>query len=313
MSSSTHFLSLIEGSHNVYDTIVGQGSKANGAAVAFGGFVHCLCAWRMFLYCCNSIPNFRFFPPLSAVSFFLRACYDAENKGSTESRQRLHLVSSTRNKYPSLTNEADGNKVWHGAFLCILKPLFLHQWVFGEKPITILSKCNYSFCFQMIQLSKFSLVSIAGLQTHLIDGLCTICLVSGWWFFASLSPQVREHLPIYSAGIHEFHSRLNHLQIEQAKLAETLANDQRYSRPTRILSRREVYCVFLTLTFCLPHSCQKMEMLKQRITTIHQHYRKDRQTGSMYLFLLLLHCIYSFCKGSNWKCLFFPFHHRVGI
>uniref|UniRef100_A0AAQ4NMY7 Inhibitor of nuclear factor kappa B kinase subunit epsilon n=1 Tax=Gasterosteus aculeatus aculeatus TaxID=481459 RepID=A0AAQ4NMY7_GASAC len=65
---------------------------------------------------------------------------------------------------------------------------------------------------------------------------------------------VREHLPIYSAGIHEFHSRLNHLQIEQAKLAETLANDQ---------------------------SCQKMEMLKQRITTIHQHYRKDRQTGKL--------------------------------
>uniref|UniRef100_G3N5B6 Inhibitor of nuclear factor kappa B kinase subunit epsilon n=1 Tax=Gasterosteus aculeatus aculeatus TaxID=481459 RepID=G3N5B6_GASAC len=56
------------------------------------------------------------------------------------------------------------------------------------------------------------------------------------------------------AGIHEFHSRLNHLQIEQAKLAETLANDQ---------------------------SCQKMEMLKQRITTIHQHYRKDRQTGKL--------------------------------
>uniref|UniRef100_G3N5B9 Inhibitor of nuclear factor kappa B kinase subunit epsilon n=1 Tax=Gasterosteus aculeatus aculeatus TaxID=481459 RepID=G3N5B9_GASAC len=51
------------------------------------------------------------------------------------------------------------------------------------------------------------------------------------------------------AGIHEFHSRLNHLQIEQAKLAET-----------------EVYC---------------MEMLKQRITTIHQHYRKDRQTGKL--------------------------------
>ncbi|XP_040058533.2 inhibitor of nuclear factor kappa-B kinase subunit epsilon isoform X1 [Gasterosteus aculeatus] len=65
---------------------------------------------------------------------------------------------------------------------------------------------------------------------------------------------VREHLPIYSAGIHEFHSRLNHLQIEQAKLAETLANDQ---------------------------SCQKMEMLKQRITMIHQHYRKDRQTGKL--------------------------------
>uniref|UniRef100_A0A671UP59 Inhibitor of nuclear factor kappa B kinase subunit epsilon n=1 Tax=Sparus aurata TaxID=8175 RepID=A0A671UP59_SPAAU len=55
-------------------------------------------------------------------------------------------------------------------------------------------------------------------------------------------------------GIQEFQNRLDHLQIEQAKLAETLANDK---------------------------SCQKMEMLLQKITAIHQHYRKDRLTGKL--------------------------------
>ncbi|XP_051272046.1 inhibitor of nuclear factor kappa-B kinase subunit epsilon [Dicentrarchus labrax] len=65
---------------------------------------------------------------------------------------------------------------------------------------------------------------------------------------------VHEHLPIYAAGIQEFQNRLDHLQIEQAKLAETLANDK---------------------------SCQKMEMLLQKIMTIHQHYRKDRLTGKL--------------------------------
>lgn len=35
------------------------------------------------------------------------------------------------------------------------------------------------------------------------------------------------------------------------------------------------------------HSCQKMEMLLRKITAIHQHYRKDRLTGSMYIYLLV--------------------------
>uniref|UniRef100_A0A4W6DNG2 Inhibitor of nuclear factor kappa B kinase subunit epsilon n=1 Tax=Lates calcarifer TaxID=8187 RepID=A0A4W6DNG2_LATCA len=65
---------------------------------------------------------------------------------------------------------------------------------------------------------------------------------------------VHEHLPIYAAGIQEFQNQLDHLQIEQAKLAETLANDK---------------------------SCQKMEMLLQKITAIHQQYRKDRLTGKL--------------------------------
>nr|XP_020448929.1 inhibitor of nuclear factor kappa-B kinase subunit epsilon-like [Monopterus albus]XP_020448930.1 inhibitor of nuclear factor kappa-B kinase subunit epsilon-like [Monopterus albus] len=65
---------------------------------------------------------------------------------------------------------------------------------------------------------------------------------------------VREHLPVYTAGIQEFQSRLDHLQIEQAKLAEILADDK---------------------------SCQKMEMLLQKITAIHQQYRKDRHTGKL--------------------------------
>lgn len=42
------------------------------------------------------------------------------------------------------------------------------------------------------------------------------------------SPQVHEHLPIYATGISEFQSRLDHLQIEQAKLAEVLASEKRY-------------------------------------------------------------------------------------
>nr|XP_046240121.1 inhibitor of nuclear factor kappa-B kinase subunit epsilon [Scatophagus argus]XP_046240122.1 inhibitor of nuclear factor kappa-B kinase subunit epsilon [Scatophagus argus] len=65
---------------------------------------------------------------------------------------------------------------------------------------------------------------------------------------------VHEHLPIYAAGIQDFQNKLDHLQIEQAKLSEILANDK---------------------------SCQKMEMLLQKITVIHQHYRKDRLTGKL--------------------------------
>ncbi|XP_053172716.1 inhibitor of nuclear factor kappa-B kinase subunit epsilon [Scomber japonicus] len=65
---------------------------------------------------------------------------------------------------------------------------------------------------------------------------------------------VHEHLPIYAASIQEFHNRMDHLQIEQAKLSEILANDK---------------------------SCQKIEMLLQKITAIHQHYRKDRLTGKL--------------------------------
>uniref|UniRef100_A0AAQ5XBF4 Protein kinase domain-containing protein n=1 Tax=Amphiprion ocellaris TaxID=80972 RepID=A0AAQ5XBF4_AMPOC len=42
-----------------------------------------------------------------------------------------------------------------------------------------------------------------------------------------LSLQVHKHLPIYTTGIQEFQNQLDHLQIEQAKLAETLANDKR--------------------------------------------------------------------------------------
>uniref|UniRef100_A0A3Q3LP77 Inhibitor of nuclear factor kappa B kinase subunit epsilon n=1 Tax=Mastacembelus armatus TaxID=205130 RepID=A0A3Q3LP77_9TELE len=69
-----------------------------------------------------------------------------------------------------------------------------------------------------------------------------------------LSLQVHEHLPIYAASIREFQNRLDHLQIEHAKLAETLASDK---------------------------SCQKMEMLLQKITAIHQHYRKDKFTSKL--------------------------------
>ncbi|XP_057701061.1 inhibitor of nuclear factor kappa-B kinase subunit epsilon isoform X2 [Corythoichthys intestinalis] len=66
--------------------------------------------------------------------------------------------------------------------------------------------------------------------------------------------QVTEHLPGYAAGIREFQNRLDHLQIEQAKLAETLPSDK---------------------------SCQKMQMLLQKIAAIHQLYQKDRLLGKL--------------------------------
>ncbi|XP_008407472.1 inhibitor of nuclear factor kappa-B kinase subunit epsilon isoform X1 [Poecilia reticulata] len=65
---------------------------------------------------------------------------------------------------------------------------------------------------------------------------------------------VHQHLPIYSAGIREFQTQLEHLQIQQAKLAETLTHDK---------------------------GCQKMQMLLEKITAIHQQYRKDRLTGKL--------------------------------
>lgn len=65
---------------------------------------------------------------------------------------------------------------------------------------------------------------------------------------------VHQHLPIYSAGIREFQTQLEQLQIQQAKLAETLTHDK---------------------------GCQKMQMLLEKITGIHQQYRKDRITGKL--------------------------------
>ncbi|MED6277280.1 hypothetical protein CHARACLAT_011696 [Characodon lateralis] len=65
---------------------------------------------------------------------------------------------------------------------------------------------------------------------------------------------VHQHLPVYSAGIRDFQTQLEHLQIQQAKLVETLTHDK---------------------------SCQKMQMLLEKITAIHQQYRKDRVTGKL--------------------------------
>ncbi|KAF6735695.1 Serine/threonine-protein kinase TBK1 [Oryzias melastigma] len=65
---------------------------------------------------------------------------------------------------------------------------------------------------------------------------------------------VHERLPLYTAGIKDCQIQLDHLLIEQAKLTETLAADK---------------------------SCQKMEMLLQKIVAIHQHYRKDRLIGKL--------------------------------
>ncbi|XP_071373900.1 inhibitor of nuclear factor kappa-B kinase subunit epsilon isoform X2 [Centroberyx affinis] len=65
---------------------------------------------------------------------------------------------------------------------------------------------------------------------------------------------IREHLPVYTTGIQEFQNRLDQLLIEQAKLAESLADDK---------------------------SRQKMEVLLEKIMAIHQHYRKDRLIGKL--------------------------------
>lgn len=57
--------------------------------------------------------------------------------------------------------------------------------------------------------------------------LLLIYLIYHMYFSHYFSLQVHQHLPIYTAGIQEFQNRLDRLQIEQAKLAETLANDKR--------------------------------------------------------------------------------------
>lgn len=54
------------------------------------------------------------------------------------------------------------------------------------------------------------------------------CLPSCLYLCLCLGPvQVHEHLPIYASCIQEFQSRLEQLQIQQAKLAEVLASDKR--------------------------------------------------------------------------------------
>uniref|UniRef100_A0A8C4DDW6 Inhibitor of nuclear factor kappa B kinase subunit epsilon n=1 Tax=Dicentrarchus labrax TaxID=13489 RepID=A0A8C4DDW6_DICLA len=112
---------------------------------------------------------------------------------------------------------------------------------------------DYNFSKIIVGVVHQYLRTVQLLHTHrelLLQGYYSYMYQSVWL----LSLQVHEHLPIYAAGIQEFQNRLDHLQIEQAKLAETLANDK---------------------------SCQKMEMLLQKIMTIHQHYRKDRLTGKL--------------------------------
>nr|XP_057911606.1 inhibitor of nuclear factor kappa-B kinase subunit epsilon [Doryrhamphus excisus]XP_057911607.1 inhibitor of nuclear factor kappa-B kinase subunit epsilon [Doryrhamphus excisus] len=66
--------------------------------------------------------------------------------------------------------------------------------------------------------------------------------------------QVNEHLPMYAAGIQDFQNRLERLQIEQAKLAEAQASENR---------------------------CQRMRMLLQKIMSIHQLYHKDKHPGKL--------------------------------
>uniref|UniRef100_A0A8D0CUQ5 Inhibitor of nuclear factor kappa B kinase subunit epsilon n=1 Tax=Sander lucioperca TaxID=283035 RepID=A0A8D0CUQ5_SANLU len=112
---------------------------------------------------------------------------------------------------------------------------------------------DYNFSKVIVGVVYQYLRIVQLLHTHrelLLQGYYSYIYQSLWLLFL----QVHEHLPIYAAGIQEFQNRLDHLQIEQAKLAETLANDK---------------------------SRKKMEVLLQKIMSIHQHYRKDRLTGKL--------------------------------
>lgn len=51
------------------------------------------------------------------------------------------------------------------------------------------------------------------------------------------------------------------------------------------------------------HSCQKMEMLLPKIMAIHQHYRKDRQTGSMYVFIVGVYTVSLLLFSVHWQYL----------
>uniref|UniRef100_A0A7N8Y2T8 Inhibitor of nuclear factor kappa B kinase subunit epsilon n=1 Tax=Mastacembelus armatus TaxID=205130 RepID=A0A7N8Y2T8_9TELE len=92
--------------------------------------------------------------------------------------------------------------------------------------------------FDVIADYSFSKVIVGVVHQYLkmVQLLCTHrdLLLQGYYSYMRyksllLSLQVHEHLPIYAASIREFQNRLDHLQIEHAKLAETLASDKRTS------------------------------------------------------------------------------------
>ncbi|XP_063072122.1 inhibitor of nuclear factor kappa-B kinase subunit epsilon isoform X2 [Engraulis encrasicolus] len=66
--------------------------------------------------------------------------------------------------------------------------------------------------------------------------------------------QVQQTLAVCANGIKEFQNSLDHLQVELAKLRETLAGDK---------------------------SIAKVEILLEKIMCIHQQFRKDRSTGKL--------------------------------
>ncbi|XP_037534844.1 inhibitor of nuclear factor kappa-B kinase subunit epsilon [Nematolebias whitei] len=122
----------------------------------------------------------------------------------------------------------------------------------------------YSYMMMLRQECREAMHRIAMITTRLQSCLITQHRVHKLASYSSESPgpannsqklqMVHQNLPVYAVGIQEFQNRLERLQIEQAKLAETLAHDK---------------------------SCQRMEILLQKITAIHQQYRKDRLTGKL--------------------------------
>ncbi|XP_023688151.2 inhibitor of nuclear factor kappa-B kinase subunit epsilon [Paramormyrops kingsleyae] len=65
---------------------------------------------------------------------------------------------------------------------------------------------------------------------------------------------MQEDLPVYCNSIRDFHTKLDHLHVQLAKRMEILAEDK---------------------------SMQKMEVLLEKITQVHQQYRKDRAAGKL--------------------------------
>lgn len=59
------------------------------------------------------------------------------------------------------------------------------------------------------------------------------------------------------------------------------------------------------------HSRKKMEVLLQKIMSIHQHYRKDRLTGSMYVFLLAWRILYFYCSFLYMLKLTIPYSFLI--
>lgn len=224
---------------------------------------------RHFWYCHNTTPKLPlvFFSFHICICMFLRGQHASENPVSPDNGHKLQLVSVVIVSYITKTH-----LWWERDFGC----------------------CFFHICIPFLlkwPLHIYQIKIIVSSICHWFTKYHSLCL---------LSLQVHEHLPIYAASIQEFHNRMDHLLIEQAKLSEVLANDKRYSREQQEItaSGRAHWFVKFEVWPLVTLSCQKIEMLLQKITAIHQHYRKDRLTGSK---CASLKCyMYIYCSVCAW-------------